>query len=509
MRLSDLFKFDPLKADFIDIDLGDDLPMFVDPMLFWRSPHPEHHAVHATLVKFFEIAIAKIKGGHTDYAKSMCIFPEPENLIGFSHTGHAGHGMSAKLGQKIFNEIVASPDIQTHGLKFLNEFQLLIEGIGADLVSDMTVNISKRYFIDYTNRQCEFWKIPVFHCMTKVFYYDEFVWDDAQVTLPLHPVTGAQFILTPKSVCRHRFVELNCNQIYRDLLRYVYREQIETDRRFGALGKTPKVTWKQVEELYPNRKGFIVAALKEDPSLRHQFVDSVSRNIEGQAATLTLKNLALDSWTGKQLNEIIRDIADPDINNTDLKAKISKGLHDFGLPTGEEFFLLITDELNRILEKSSESLVTLLGSYKAELEASFNEVIDAIKNGKYEVCVIKNMPDIGKPAPRHKLFPYVCASKFVVILDLDPSGHLNEVELLKDLGKPIIIISDGRRGTTYMLGGIENLNTFYHRLNLEDFQSLSAAVTAAITWAEERIGKNIAFNEETFPWLAGEKSNDI
>lgn len=32
-RLSEIFNFDPAKIDFIDLDLNDDLVLFVDPLI--------------------------------------------------------------------------------------------------------------------------------------------------------------------------------------------------------------------------------------------------------------------------------------------------------------------------------------------------------------------------------------------------------------------------------------------------------------------------------------------
>ena len=61
-------------VDFVIPNLKEDLRLYVDPFLFYKSRNPEFQAVHAVLRRFFETAINKIKQGEPAF-KNLGSFP--------------------------------------------------------------------------------------------------------------------------------------------------------------------------------------------------------------------------------------------------------------------------------------------------------------------------------------------------------------------------------------------------------------------------------------------------
>ena len=105
----------------------------------------------STIQKFFELAIQKVTAGESHIANNMLSFPEvKETMLGLSSGSHKGRGLGKTRGEIIFSEIVNNPDILSRGIRHLAEMQILIEGVGFDMVSDMCTNIVKPFFVNYT-----------------------------------------------------------------------------------------------------------------------------------------------------------------------------------------------------------------------------------------------------------------------------------------------------------------------------------------------------------------------
>jgi hypothetical protein len=500
-RLSQLYNLRPQLLDFVDVEFGDDLPLYVDPLLFWRSPHREHHAVHGYLIHFFEDAIAAVKSGQLELAKRMMDFPEPENLIGLSRSGHHGHGMGDgpdSLGRRVYDELIANHDIQDHGLTFLNELQFMIDKIGPDLISDMSVNIAKRYFVHYTNVECTRWHIPLYPSVTRFFLKAEGVWDDRRVLLPLHSEARTSFLLTPKAVVR-RFVRLGAKEVYNDVLRDIYREQVE-GRQWDGLGKRPRLTWKEVSEEFPFSKGLVTRELRRRPDLRRVFTRNLKRDTSGFAREMVASRLDLgdERLSVVALQEIAAQLgrtADVPDANAILSASTSSR------PPSAEALL---EQLQKVVARSGKELVVVLGAYSASTMPFFDNTTTWLGTHDYVSCVLRDMPDGEGKAPRQKLFTYACLARFIVVLDLVASGHLNEIELLKDLGIPIAVLSSTEQGTTFMLHGLSGTNTFIERFQIVPGNTIDETLAKAIDWAEDLRASNVADNRESLPWLRDE-----
>lgn len=275
MLLNEAFNlsFHQSEVDFLIPNLEEDLNLYVDPFLFFKHPNPEYKAVHALIQKFFMVALEELKKGNKDTVRRMLSFPEvKETMLGLSSGNHQGRGMGDSRGDIIYREIVANKDIQQYGINHLAEMQLLIEGVGFDMVSDMCTNIAKPFFVNYTQRQCRIHNIPMETglCLEHLFDWEELEWDDQLVDLPVNPFNGGPILLVPKSVLR-RFEEINYKDFWETTYRYILRE-IEVQRSIQSIGRAPKITWKEINEKYNFCKKTVVEVLHEQPELLREYL---------------------------------------------------------------------------------------------------------------------------------------------------------------------------------------------------------------------------------------------
>ena len=97
-RLTDFHGIASAQAelDFAIPFLDEDIPLYVDPFLLWRSPSQQDQALHTSLVNSFNRQNWLIKKGREDEAL--------QNLIIASECDEVGLGVSAKRRGKRIGE---------------------------------------------------------------------------------------------------------------------------------------------------------------------------------------------------------------------------------------------------------------------------------------------------------------------------------------------------------------------------------------------------------------------
>lgn len=201
-RLVDYFNI-PLtqeEADFAIPFLDEDIPLFLDPFLLWKSPSQLDNALHGTVVNSFNYLGVLTNKGEVDAAKSI--------LVNLSECNEAGLGMSkSKKGLRISNnaandvlELFKSiPQIKKGGFTHFEEIQLYVGNVSKDRISDIACNLLKSFLIDFTQSQCGKYGIPM-QKFNSVDYFcnktNRFV--SESVSLPYNPDRNTAILLIPK-----------------------------------------------------------------------------------------------------------------------------------------------------------------------------------------------------------------------------------------------------------------------------------------------------------------------
>lgn len=201
-RLNDYYElpFTQEEADFAIPFLDDDIPLYVDPFLLWKSPSQQDQALHTALISSFN---------HFGYlAKRGKEREAVEALIRVSECQEAGLGLARdkrgkRIGASTAKEILALfnliPQVKAGGFEHIEEIQLFVDQIGKDRISDVACSLTKSFLIDFTIDQCQRHNIPttevvladVFNYATKDFKREKF-------SLPVNPNTTAPLLLVPK-----------------------------------------------------------------------------------------------------------------------------------------------------------------------------------------------------------------------------------------------------------------------------------------------------------------------
>jgi hypothetical protein len=187
-------------VDFVIPFLDDDVPLYVDPFLLWKSPSMQDTSLHATMIAAFNGVGRMATGTNRSEARSI--------VVSLSECVEAGLGQARNKQGKRISEAKADeiltlfesvPDILSQGLHHIETVQLLIEGIGRDRISDFACSLLKSFLIDFTIDQCVKLRIP-----RERVQLDE-LYDPARqrmtsevIELPVNPETKSPLLLIPR-----------------------------------------------------------------------------------------------------------------------------------------------------------------------------------------------------------------------------------------------------------------------------------------------------------------------
>jgi hypothetical protein len=260
-------------VDFVIPRVGVDVPVGIDPFLLYKSRDPEYRTLHASLVSAFNAGIDAIRRGKRSEAVRLFDFPEVSAIgMGYTRGSKRGSGVGSHLSGLIIETLVGSPGLQERGIRHVEEMQLLSAGIGPDRISDIAANVLKRFLIQYTQRQCAIWKLPVKSDIPVNHIYDSSsqAWEDSYEDLPVSPVDGSAILLVPR-----RLVRVLPWINYDDFIRTEFKAYLSAKRHVGKpfLGDSGSEVGTQTDAK-SQAKHDVVTVTRSDIGLVERYVRS-------------------------------------------------------------------------------------------------------------------------------------------------------------------------------------------------------------------------------------------
>jgi len=202
------------KYGALDISLICDNPAFVDPFLIFANPkYKKLHDFIINYLKFLRNLSIKNEGRNLstgDYKHYYKFSEVKQSWLGYSVDGNSGLGLGPDFGKslcynlnKIFSKFGKEKITES---SHLEKLCLIEEGIGVDKISDFTLNLIKKFILEYTERFAkkhldnEF--VSQFAISKVEFDPQKSIWQDARFSLPfIKTKKGKDFVLlVPKEI---------------------------------------------------------------------------------------------------------------------------------------------------------------------------------------------------------------------------------------------------------------------------------------------------------------------
>ena len=212
------------KYGAIDISLVFDIPLFIDPMLIFNSEKEEYKGLHKDIIRYFHFLSNKANQKLQNHQiKAWYSFSEVRNnWLGYSFSGNAGLALGWDYAKFLYNNIkfaVSTNDISES--PHIEKIMLLYKGSGKDKISDLTVNLIKYYFLEYTQKfAMKYIKAKqrkFFYVEKAYFNYDTESFVSKEYTLPYiknRQGKDEYVLLTPADILREGEPSINSADLY-------------------------------------------------------------------------------------------------------------------------------------------------------------------------------------------------------------------------------------------------------------------------------------------------------
>jgi hypothetical protein len=100
-----------------------------------------------------------------------------------------------------------------------------------------------------------------------------------------------------------------------------------------------------------------------------------------------------------------------------------------------------------------------------------------------------------------KVMRYALSSKFIIIENTEPSGHLYEIAHVTKAAECVtVVLQEEGKGATWMFEDAYAKHRHWHKIVYAE-ENLEPAVKQAAAWAESFLGEFRAYQAVALPWL--------
>lgn len=314
------------ELDFAIPFLDEDIPLYVDPFLMWRSPSLQDKGLHQIILGAFNNLGVLSKAGKKAEAVQQLVAASECDEIGLgtsaSRKGTRIGGAKAEEVLSLFEKI---PYYRENGFRHFEEVQLFVDGIGKDRVSDIACNFIKSFLIDYTVQECTALGIDVKASIVPNVYNPSLrAFESVRAEVPVHPRTGLPVLLVPKRWLRH-VPWISYDTYFRDFCpqddiahegEELTRVRVQTYNRdnYGVIDEFVKARERSS------------ADCTNDPLFSQIPVVSARRKLAAIKALPTGKDDRADMAYEKQIGELLPSLLYPQLDFAQLQARTDSGV---------------------------------------------------------------------------------------------------------------------------------------------------------------------------------------
>jgi hypothetical protein len=280
MRVSEFFKLGRTQPslEFVDVDILKDTQVFIDPRAF-RFVYSDWSQECACLLQnFFDTVISSIRtGDHVKARRLLSSLSEPnETRLGLSHGKAQGRGMGDALARDVWKSLSRSRAISSGLIEDLEDTVLFVEGIGFDILSDITTNIVRSQLLEFTQDVAGFYGIPLTKGIGSGQLWDRQTrqWSQKYTSLPL--TKHGPLLLVPKSIVR-RSQTFDPGEYYNHFI----LPQLQNDEMIAGSSLVEvlkdgrrRVTKESVKKKYGQGKGVNLNVTLKNPAVLERYKQS-------------------------------------------------------------------------------------------------------------------------------------------------------------------------------------------------------------------------------------------
>lgn len=206
-RLNDFYNI-PITQEEVDFAIpfvDEDIPLYVDPFLLWKSPSMQDNSLHLLITNSFNHLGYLVSKGKENEAIELLIKSSECDEVGLGNSKtKTGKRIGNKLANRILSQFTSIPQLQKSGFVHFEEIQLLVDNFSKDRISDIACNFIQSFLVDFTIEQSEKYGIPIAKVKLQNLYNPKTQTFGVEEThLPVNPNSKTPILLVPKRWLKH------------------------------------------------------------------------------------------------------------------------------------------------------------------------------------------------------------------------------------------------------------------------------------------------------------------
>ncbi len=285
-----------IELDFVDIYAYQDIPLFLDPFGISAMGTKWAKECENQIATYFQYLVDSLRTGDKKTVTKLlnALHEVNEIALGYSDGIPSGRGIGPQQAKEIQSAFETSQAAQSGDIKDIADCALMIPGISRDKISDITANILKRQLVEYTQKQCEKYKIPTKRvAVNNAFEYNTLQFTSYFAQLPV--IGDHAKILLPISSVRQD-PELSKSKYYRNfVLEFLRAEHQHAGDALSSVLKTGQVVVRimDLKEKYPMNVDFLYDFSKKHPKILENYKEELRRTAikKGKAQLVTNRKI--------------------------------------------------------------------------------------------------------------------------------------------------------------------------------------------------------------------------
>lgn len=311
--------------DFAIPFFNEDVPLYLDPFLLWKSPSHQDQALHTSLVNAFNnLGYLAGKGKLEEAARSLVLASECDEVGLGSSAARKGKRIGKTKAEEVLQLFQKVPQYRSHGFRHFEEIQFFVDGISKDRISDVACNFLKSFLIDFTIEQCNAIGIPTADCeVSHVYDYRRHGFFTEKVKLPVNPRNQSPIIFVPKRWLRFT-PWINYDDYFRN-----HCPQDDVSHEADELTRVVVLNYNRqhydVVNSYIAEKERTFEDCKNDPLFSQIPVISANRKVKLIKSLVTGKDDNADIEYEKVIGELLPSLLYPYLDFADVQSRTESG----------------------------------------------------------------------------------------------------------------------------------------------------------------------------------------
>ena len=151
------------KTEHYNINLDGDTKKFVDPFVIYLCQDEFSIKCSNNIADYFRELLQSVRNNNISRGEYLTKYLQENNEVrlGYSENEPRGKGLGAKKGKELLTNIRNSKAFQSGLIEDIFDASIMLDKVGFDRISDLTVNIILKNLIEFTQHQCKKYNVPM------------------------------------------------------------------------------------------------------------------------------------------------------------------------------------------------------------------------------------------------------------------------------------------------------------------------------------------------------------